>query len=309
MKTYFSLIMLLFIVAIVTACGAAPTPAAQQASEPEATMTASDLSARATTENGAVYMTLTNKGSSDDALISAKTDVAKTVELHETTMGEGDMMQMKPVVSIPVPAGGSVKLEPGGLHVMLIGLQKKLATGDKISLTLNFEKAPPLTVEAEVKEGVMPGHHESAMAGAKAKIAVSAFFARATTENGAVYMTLKNEGSDDDALVAAETDVARAVELHQTTIGEGDVMKMQPVPTIPIPAGGSVKLEPGGLHVMLIGLQKELAMGDKINLTLKFEKAEPVTIEAEVRESGTMGHMEHGGTEEPNNANQDSGHN
>ncbi len=157
MKTY-SLISLLLLVVIITACGAAPT--AQNAAQPQAAIVVSDLAARATTENGAVYMKLTNNGPSDDALIAAKTEVAKTVELHETTMGEGDMMQMRPVINIPIPAGGSVTLQPGGLHVMLIGLQKKLAPGDKISLTLTFEKAPPLTVEAEVKEGEMMGKME-----------------------------------------------------------------------------------------------------------------------------------------------------
>jgi hypothetical protein len=104
-------------------------------------------------------MTLKNEGPSDDALISAQTDVAEKVELHETTMGEGDMMQMKPVISIPIPAGGSVELKSGGLHVMLLGLKKPLTSGDKISVTLNFEKAAPVTIEAEVGEGEMMKHN------------------------------------------------------------------------------------------------------------------------------------------------------
>ncbi|MFN8453331.1 MAG: copper chaperone PCu(A)C [Anaerolineae bacterium] len=157
MKTY-SLLSLLLLVAVITACGAAPV--AQNAGQPEAAIVVSDLAARATTENGAVYMKLTNNSQNDDALIAAKTDVAKTVELHETTMGEGDMMQMRPVINIPIPAGGSVTLQPGGLHVMLIGMQKQLAPGDKISLTLTFEKAPPVTIEAEVKDMEMMGKME-----------------------------------------------------------------------------------------------------------------------------------------------------
>jgi copper(I)-binding protein len=68
-------------------------------------------------------------------------------------------------------------------------------------------------------------------------------------------------------------------------------MQMHPVPNIPIPAGGSVTLKPGGLHVMLIGMQKKLAPGDKFSLTLTFEKAEPMTVEAEVKEGDTMGEM------------------
>jgi copper(I)-binding protein len=103
--------------------------------------------------------------------------------------------------------------------------------------------------------------------------------------NGAVYMTLMNEGGSDDALVGAETDVAEVVELHESKM-EGDVMKMSPVPDIQVPAGGSAKLEPGGLHVMLIDLKQELTPGEMIPLTLQFEKSGPITIEAEVREAG-----------------------
>jgi periplasmic copper chaperone A len=125
----------------------------------ESGITVSDVSVRATTENGAVYMTLSNTGASDEVLLGATTDVARTVELHETTMDENDQMKMRPVVNIPIPAGGSVTLKPGGLHVMLIGLQKQLAPGDKISLTLNFERAEPMTVKAEVREDQMMMKH------------------------------------------------------------------------------------------------------------------------------------------------------
>ena len=75
-------------------------------------------------------------------------------------------------------------------------------------------------------------------------------------------------------------------------------MKMSPVPNIPVPAGGSATLQPGGLHVMLMGLNRELAVDDKFNVTLNFEKSGPQTIEVEVRDSimGQM-EMEHGGEE------------
>lgn len=103
--------------------------------------------------------------------------------------------------------------------------------------------------------------------------------------NGAVYMKLMNEGGADDALVSVETDVAEVVELHETKM-EGDLMKMSPVAKVEIPAGGSAALEPGGLHVMLINLQQELVAGENIKLTLNFEKSEPITIEAEIRDMG-----------------------
>jgi copper(I)-binding protein len=151
MKNLMVLMILLVVLTLAAQCGPAASPAQEQG------VTASDIFARVTTENGAVYMTLQNDSSSDDALIGAETDVAKTVELHETKMDENDVMQMRPVANIPIPAGGSATLQPGGLHVMLIDMQKELAPGDKFSLTLTFEKAGPITVEAEVKEGDMMG--------------------------------------------------------------------------------------------------------------------------------------------------------
>ena len=107
-----------------------------------------------------------------------------------------------------------------------------------------------------------------------------------TAGNGAVYMTLLNQGGTDDALVSVQTDVAEVVELHETKM-EGDLMKMGPVSKVEIPAGGSVAFEPGGLHVMLINLQQQLVPGGKIKLTLNFEKSLPLTIEAEIRDMDT----------------------
>lgn len=121
-------------------------------------------------------------------------------------------------------------------------------------------------------------------------------------------MTLKNQGQSDDTLLSAKTDAAKTVELHETKMDENDVMRMQPVPNIPLPAGGSVMLKPGGLHMMLIGMQKELAPGDKISLTLTFEKTGPITVEAEVQAGNTMGQMDHGGAEAPADHNQNAEH-
>jgi copper(I)-binding protein len=100
---------------------------------------------------GAAYMVLQNNGAAEDKLLSAESDVAQTIELHETKEMNG-MMQMSPVPNIPVPANGKAELKPGGLHVMLIGLNRELKAGDKVQLTLNFEKAGKVPVTAEVKE-------------------------------------------------------------------------------------------------------------------------------------------------------------
>ena len=154
MKTYlpFVFVILLLAVSVVAAqCGAAP--AVQDTADAEIMI--EEPYARASIPNGAVFMTLMNEGNSDDVLISAESEVAKAVELHESKMNEDGVMKMSPVPNIPVAAGGSATLKPGGLHVMLMGLQKELAVGDTFTVTLNFEKAGPQTIEVEVRESMM----------------------------------------------------------------------------------------------------------------------------------------------------------
>jgi copper(I)-binding protein len=100
---------------------------------------------------GAAYLVIQNNGAAEDRLLSVESDIAKTIELHETKES-GGMMEMSPVPNIPVPAGGRTELKPGGLHVMLIGLNRELKAGDKVQLALNFEKAGKIPVTAEVRE-------------------------------------------------------------------------------------------------------------------------------------------------------------
>ncbi|HTU00701.1 MAG TPA: copper chaperone PCu(A)C [Candidatus Sulfotelmatobacter sp.] len=98
----------------------------------------------------------------------------------------------------------------------------------------------------------------------------------------AVYLTLSNAGSQPDALVSAATDAARTVELHEV-VQEGGVMKMRPIPSIPVPAGGKVELKPGGYHIMLLGLTHDLKPGDKVAVTLKFDHGGELRVDAAVR--------------------------
>ena len=100
--------------------------------------------------NGAVYMTIANRGAQADALVSAASDAAKVAELHEVR-NEGGVMAMRPISSMAIPAGGSLELKPGGYHVMLLGLTRHLHAGDRVAVTLTFEKAPPVTIEAAVR--------------------------------------------------------------------------------------------------------------------------------------------------------------
>jgi copper(I)-binding protein len=140
-------------------------------------------------------------------------------------------------------------------------------------------------------------------------ITVSDPWARATAskaKNGAVYFSI--ESADADALVGAsvDADVARRVELHESKASSSDEMatetttppggaddgmadggagmaKMVPVDEIRLPAGEEVELEPGGFHVMLIGLASPLEEGDSFPLTLEFDDHEPMSIDVEVK--------------------------
>lgn len=101
----------------------------------------------------------------------------------------------------------------------------------------------------------------------------------------AVYFVVVNEGPDADALIGATTDVAGRVELHETR-RRGDVMEMSPVSEVEIPPRGQVTFQPGGLHVMLMDLKRDLKVGDSFSLTLRFRKAGDIKITVHVREGG-----------------------
>jgi copper(I)-binding protein len=101
---------------------------------------------------------------------------------------------------------------------------------------------------------------------------------------GAVFMRLVNEGGEGDRLVGGQTDVAKVVEIHETVM-EGEVMKMQMLPDgLDVPAKGEVVLKPGSYHIMLIGIQQDLKVGDRFTVALQFEKSGAITVEPEVRE-------------------------
>jgi copper(I)-binding protein len=104
----------------------------------------------------AAYGLLINLTDEADTLVSAESAVATVVELHEMKIGDGDVMQMRPVEGgISIPAGGAVVLQPGGLHVMLIDLQQALEVDTTMELTLNFANAEPITLEIPVQEPVV----------------------------------------------------------------------------------------------------------------------------------------------------------
>lgn len=110
---------------------------------------------------------------------------------------------------------------------------------------------------------------------------------------GAGFLTIRNTGATPDRLVAARSPAAGRMELH-THIRDGDVMRMRPVEDIPVPAQGSVSLEPGGLHLMFMGLNRPLVQGETIPVTLRFAQAGEVTIQLLVQAAGARGPGAHG---------------
>lgn len=118
-------------------------------------------------------------------------------------------------------------------------------------------------------------------------IAVTQPWSRAAGANGtgAGFLTIRNAGTQPDRLLAAASPVARKVELH-SHIRDGEVMRMRPVEGIAVPPGETVTLQPGGQHVMLIGLTEALNQGSEVPLTLRFERAGEVQVMLHVLGAG-----------------------
>ena len=101
--------------------------------------------------------------------------------------------------------------------------------------------------------------------------------------NGVVYFLLQNHSAGRDELTGVSSDVAEAVEIHESKM-EGDVMQMQQVMSVPISGKASIEFAPGSFHVMLIGLKQELKAGDEIQVTLHFRNQKDIGLTLLVQE-------------------------
>jgi copper(I)-binding protein len=141
---------LLFLVASLAACSVGGTPAASP------TITIGDPWVRipgGMDQPAAGYLTISNASGAADALLSASSPGAASVELHQTAMDSGGMMGMHPVARLDIPAGGTVALAPGGYHLMIMGLKTQLKAGDRLELDLVFDHVGTVVVQAEVRTG------------------------------------------------------------------------------------------------------------------------------------------------------------
>jgi periplasmic copper chaperone A len=154
---------------------AASTPAPTQAAAAKATATAtatpagpvvtmSDVWARATpglpNENSAIYAVLKNTSTKMERVVSASvpSTIAKTVELH-TTVQEAGVMKMVKVEGFDIPASGEFKLQPGGNHIMLLGIAKQFKAGETFTVSLKLQSGAVIESKVEVKDtpGMGPG--------------------------------------------------------------------------------------------------------------------------------------------------------
>jgi copper(I)-binding protein len=169
----------------------------------------------------------------------------------------------------------------GGLLLALVACAAPAATGPKIEIVDPWAR-PGMSKEMSMGKGHGDhghgdhGHgdhgHDDHGHGGHGGVA-----------NSAVYFVIRNEGDQPDALIEAATDVAEKVELHETRM-QGDMAMMRAVPRVEIPARQQVEFRPRGLHVMLIGLRRDLKVGDTFTLTLRFEKSGEKQVTVTVKE-------------------------
>lgn len=113
---------------------------------------------------------------------------------------------------------------------------------------------------------------------------------------GAVFMMLRNMGTEEDRLIGASSTAARAAQIHSTEVKD-DIVRMRHIEDgVPLGAGAVHEFARGGDHVMLMGLTEKLKDGDTVPLTLIFQKAGEVTVEVTVdNKRGQPGHGDHRG--------------
>lgn len=127
-------------------------------------------------------------------------------------------------------------------------------------------------------------HDHAPVQAATGDLAVSQAWSRAmppSAPTGAVYFVLENRGEQPQRLVGAQTSRAEKTELH-THVHQGDMMKMQQIEAVDVPAGGKVEFKPGGNHVMLFGLKQPLVAGESFPVTLQFENGGEITTEVSI---------------------------
>ena len=170
---------------------------------------------------------------------------------------------------------GRVVMVPVALWAGIAAAQSSSSAESPIHLSQAWARRAPMIGQPGPAPGQTGGGHAPAPSSQTQGQAGGA-------GNGAVYVFIENRGTEADTLLGATSDAATTVELHETR-QEGGVMRMRPLPKVDVPAGGRIEMKPGGQHIMLLGLTRDLHPGDKVTIRLRFEKSSEQTVEAEVR--------------------------
>ena len=120
------------------------------------------------------------------------------------------------------------------------------------------------------------------------EIEIKGAWARASvSKNGAAYLNIQNHGDRAHLLIGAETPLAKKVEIHIHTM-DGQIMRMRKTDRIGIAPNKSIKMAPGGIHLMLLNLERKLQQGEEFPLVLKFQSIDPINIKVKVEGIGAM---------------------
>lgn len=98
----------------------------------------------------ALYLNIKNTGEKSDTLNSVSTNVSESSEIHKTSLDDKGVAKMEMMKSVTIGSGETVNFEPGGMHIMLIGLQQPIKSGDIVEVKLNFETTGETTIKAKV---------------------------------------------------------------------------------------------------------------------------------------------------------------
>ncbi len=179
---------------------AAPAALAQEAEV--GAIEIKDAWTRATPPNagaGAAFMVLRNTGDTPDRLIAAAGDMADVLEIHKHAMDGGVMRMREVAAGIEIPAGGEIALQPGGYHIMFLGLNRTLAEGEEIALSLTFENAG--TVEMTVPVLAFSARHPGAHGGGHGSHAGHGAMTVTPSENpGTLFFNLTTDDAWTNAM-------------------------------------------------------------------------------------------------------------
>ena len=122
-------------------------------------------------------------------------------------------------------------------------------------------------------------------------VVIDQAWARATppgAKAGAIYLTLRNTGTESDRLVGVDGDIGDHLAVHSHIMADG-MAQMRPVDGVDVPAHGQVEFKPGGYHIMVMGLHNPLVAGQHAKVTLILQKAGRLPLDAIIRPVGASG--------------------